>query len=173
MTSSMLEATETLSSEGPVTSRPASLGLLLVTLGNVNNQLTRSQQSLVDYKDRLTSLQSLPVTELVRLAEVNPTERLATTVVRRLAHEKVSSGIDNKTREVSLCSSSLESLLFLVWRHLEHYLLYSGAATQAGQHTPIQEAYSNHMNYPLEQGYTPGGRTAFGAVRCMKFDDLK
>ena len=84
VTASMLEATEGLS-EGPVTSRPASLGLLLVSLTNVNNQLSRSQNSLADYKERLNSLQSLPVTELVRLAEVNPTEKLPTLVVRRLA----------------------------------------------------------------------------------------
>ena len=88
VSSSMLEATEGLS-EGPVTSRPASLGLLLVSLTNVNNQLTRSQQALADYKERLTSLHQLPVTELVRLADVSPTDKLPTVVVRRMAHDKV------------------------------------------------------------------------------------
>ena len=81
MSSSMLEATEGLS-EGPVTSRPASLGLLLVSLKNVNNQLTRSNHALSDHKERLNSLQSLPVTELVRLADVNPTDKLPTVLVR-------------------------------------------------------------------------------------------
>ena len=71
VSASMMEATEGLS-EGPVTSRPASLGLLLVSLTNVNSQLSRSQTGLADYKERLNSLQSLPVTELVRLAEVSP-----------------------------------------------------------------------------------------------------
>ena len=97
----MMEATEGLS-EGPVTSRPASLGLLVVSLTNVNTQLARSQTALADYKERLTSLQSLPVTELVRLAEVNPEVKLATVVVRRMAQEKVPSIISSKTLEVSL-----------------------------------------------------------------------
>ena len=65
---------------------------------------------------------------------------------------------------MSLCATSLEALTFLVWRHLEHYLLYSGAASQAGQHTPIQQAYSQHVNYQAEQGYTPGSRAGFGTV---------
>ena len=96
-----MEATEGLS-EGPVTSRPASLGLLLVSLRNVNNQLTRSQAALADHKERLTSLHSLPVTELVRLAEVNPEVKLARVVVRRMAQDKVTSIISSKTLEVSL-----------------------------------------------------------------------
>ena len=45
------------------------------------------------------------------------------------------------------CSASVEGLIFLIWRHLEHYLLYSGAALAAGQHTPIQEAYSKHASF--------------------------
>ena len=89
---------------------------------------------------------------------------------RRLAHEKVTAGISSKTREVSLCASSVEALTFLVWRHLEHYLLYSGAASQIGQHTPIQEAYSRHVSYGQDQGYsTPGIRTGFNQVSyCMQ-----
>ena len=166
VTASMFEATEGLS-EGPVTSRPASLGLLLVSLTNVNNQLSRSQNSLADYKERLNSLQSLPVTELVRLAEVNPTEKLPTLVVRRLAQDKVAATISSKAREVELCGASVEGLSFLVWRHLEHYLLYSSTAAQASQSTPIQEAYSRHVSYSQEQGYTPTTKQAgFGTVSC-------
>ena len=164
VSASMMEATEGLS-EGPVTSRPASLGLLLVSLTNVNNQLSRSQTGLADYKERLNSLQSLPVTELVRLAEVIPTEKLPTVLVRRMAQEKVTATISSKQREVELCGASVEGLSFLVWRHLEHYLLYSGAAAQAGQGTPIQEAYSRHVSHAQEQGYTPALKQAgFGPV---------
>ena len=80
-----------------MTSRPASLGLLLVSLQNVNNQLARSQAALADHKERLTSLHSLPVTELVRLAEVNPEVKLARVVVRRMAKDKVTYIISSKT----------------------------------------------------------------------------
>ena len=92
VTASMLEATEGLS-EGPVTSRPASLGLLLVSLTNVNNQLSRSQNSLADYKERLNSLQSLQVTELVRLAEVAPAPG-----ARALTHRATQQTTSRRTR---------------------------------------------------------------------------
>jgi len=168
VSASMMEATEGLS-EGPVTSRPASLGLLLVSLTNVNNQLSRSQTGLADYKERLSSLQTLPVTELVRLAEVNPTEKLPTVLVRRMAQDKVTATISSKQREVELCGASVEGLTFLAWRHLEHFLLYSGAAAQAGQGTPIQEAYSRHVSHALEQGYTTTLKQAgFGSVDLDK-----
>ena len=164
VSSSMMEATEGLS-EGPVTSRPASLGLLVVSLTNVNTQLARSQTALADYKERLTSLQTLPVTELVRLAGVSPDgPKLATVVVRRMAQEKVAATIASKSREVALCCASVEALSFLVWRHLEHFLLYSGAAG-AGAGTAIQEAYSKHVTYSQDQGYSaPSHRTGFAAV---------
>ena len=58
---SLLEATEGLS-EGPVSSHPASLGLLIMTTRIVAAQLARSQASLSDYQARLTSPQSLPIT---------------------------------------------------------------------------------------------------------------
>ena len=152
-----------------MTSRPASLGLLLVSLRNVNNQLTRSQAALADHKERLTSLHSLPVTELVRLAEVNPEVKLATVVVRRMAQDKVTSIISSKTLEVSLCSASLEGLIFLIWRHLEHFLLYSGAALAAGQHTPIQEAYSKHTSFSQEPGYSSAqSRPGFASVSSSR-----
>ena len=168
----MMEATEGLS-EGPVTSRPASLGLLLVSLTNVNSQLSRSQTGLADYKERLNSLQSLPVTELVRLAEVSPTEKLPTVLVRRMAQDKVTSTISSKQREVELCGASVEGLTFLLWRHIEHYLLYSGAAAQAGQATPIQEAYSRHVSHAQEQGYTPALKQAgFGSVSQINLSHL-
>ena len=115
-----------------MTSRPASLGLLIVSLRNVNTQLGRSQSTLSEYEERLNSLQSLPINELVRLAELNPTDKLPTVVVRRMAHDKLTATISSKTSEVGLCAGIVEGLAFLTWRHLEHYLLYSAAAQSVG-----------------------------------------
>lgn len=161
---SLLEATEGLS-EGPVSSRPASLGLLIMTTRTVAAQLARSQTSLSDYLARLSSLQSLPITELIRLAEITTTDKLPTVVVRKMANEKLSSTISSKTREVSLCAGTVEGLTFLVWRHLEHYLLYSTAATTAGPVTPFQQAFSRHNSSVQEIGGTGAShRTAFAKV---------
>ena len=150
--------------DGPVSSRPASLGLLVVSLRNVNTQLGRSQTSLSEYEERLASLQSLPITELVRLAEVAPTEKLPTVVVRRMASDKLSATISYKTREVGLCAGIVEGLAFLVWRHLEHYLLYSSAAQSAGSTNPLQQTFSRQLQ-PLETGITSAHKTSFTEVR--------
>jgi len=161
---SLLEATEGLS-EGPVSSRPASLGLLIVTTRTVASQLARSQASLSDYQARLGSLQSLPITELIRLAEISSTEKLPTVLVRKMANEKLSSTISSKSKEVSLCAGTVEGLTFLVWRHLEHYLLYSSAATSTGPITPFQQAFNKHNSYVQEVGGTNAShRTAFAKV---------
>jgi len=165
---SLLEATEGLS-EGPVSSRPASLGLLIVTTRTVAAQLARSQTSLSDHQSRLTSIQSQPITELVRLAEISTTDKLPTVVVRKMAVEKVSATISSKTREVSLCAGTLEGLTFLVWRHLEHYLLYSTAASSAGPVTPFQQAFSRHNTPAVEIGGTTAThRKAFAQVDLEK-----
>ena len=159
---SLLEAKEGML-DGPVTSRPASLGLLVVSLRNVNTQLGRSQSSLTEYQERLTSLQSLPISELVRLAEVDPTDKLPTVVVRRLASDKLTTTISNKTREVGLCAGIVEGLTFLVWRHLEHYLLYSSAAQSAGSTNPLHQTFNKQFQ-PLETGITSSHKTSFTEV---------
>jgi hypothetical protein len=83
-----------------------------------------------------------------------------------MANEKLSSTISSKTREVSLCAGTVEGLTFLVWRHLEHYLLYSTAATTAGPVTPFQQAFSRHNSSVQEIGGTGAShRTAFAKVR--------
>ena len=159
---SLLEAKEGML-DGPVTSRPASLGLLVVSLRNVNTQLGRSQSSLTEYQERLTSLQSLPISELVRLAEVDPTDKLPTVVVRRMASDKLTTTISNKTREVGLCAGIVEGLTFLVWRHLEHYLLYSSAAQAAGTTNPLHQTFNKQFQ-PLETGITSAHKASFTEV---------
>jgi len=86
-----------------------------------------------------------------------------------MASEKLSTTISSKMREVSLCAGTVEGLTFLVWRHLEHYLLYSNAATTAGPVTPFQHAFSRHSVVGVEVGATPAShRTAFAKVDLEK-----
>jgi len=57
--------------------------------------------------------------------------------------------------EVKLCTSTVEGLAFLLWRHLEHFLLYTSAATTSGPATPFQAAFNRLHTVPLEQGSVP------------------
>jgi len=162
---SLLEALESQSDGPTVSSRPASLGLLVATLRTISSQLARSQGSLSDSKDKLTSLHSLPHSEMVSLAEVSHTDKLPASVVRKLAQDKVTGAISVKNQEVTLCVEAIEGLAFLVWRHLEHFLLYSTAAESVGPSTPFQQAFSRHQRVPEEMGLTSmSPRTAFVKV---------
>ena len=57
--------------------------------------------------------------------------------------------------QVSLCTASVEGLVFLVWRHLEHFLLYSSAAAAAGPGTPFQAAYTRCHLLPFSSPNPP------------------
>jgi hypothetical protein len=62
--------------------------------------------------------------------------------VRRLAGARLQAVLTGRRKELLLAAVSLESLVFLIWRHLEHFLLYSSAALAATPATPYQVLYS-------------------------------
>jgi hypothetical protein len=63
---------------------------------------------------------------------------LAGQTVRRLAGARLQAVLAGRRKELLLAAVSLESLVFLIWRHLEHFLLYSSAALAATPATPYQ-----------------------------------
>ena len=91
-------------------------------------------------KDRLAALPSLPLTELTAMAQVraimkcdieptfvqvSPTEKMPAASIRKLAQERTASSVSTMESEVKLCTATVEGLSFLLWRHLEHFLLYT------------------------------------------------
>merc|ERR1712107_39497 len=93
-------------------------------LRSETGQAAGSQQSkLVETKDRLTALPSLPLTELTAMAQVSPSEKMPAAAIRKLAQERTASSVTTLEAEVKLCTSTVEGLAFLLWRHLEHFLL--------------------------------------------------
>jgi hypothetical protein len=62
--------------------------------------------------------------------------------VRRLAGARLQEVTTSRREELLLAAVSLESLTFLIWRHLEHFLLYSSAALAAPPVTPYQVTLS-------------------------------
>ena len=94
---------------------------------------------LAEGKDRLAALPSLPLTELTALSQVanilsqneinfpqvSPTEKMPAASIRKLAQERTASSVTTMEAEVKLCIATVEGLAFLLWRHLEHFLLYT------------------------------------------------
>jgi len=140
---------------GPASSRAPSLGLLVTSARRLAKQLSVSKARLVEGKDRLAALPSLPLTELTAMAQVSPTEKMPAASIRKLAQERTASSVSTMESEVKLCTATVEGLSFLLWRHLEHFLLYTSAATTSGPGTPFQAAFNRLHSAPLEQGIVP------------------
>jgi hypothetical protein len=52
-------------------------------------------------------------------------DRLSSSDLRRVAAARMKSEMSDLEREVSLCGCAVEAASLLVWRHLEHFLLFS------------------------------------------------
>jgi len=118
--------------------RPASLGLLVLSLKYLATHLKKGQASLNELKEKEKGLSACPSSELASLAQIDPARKLPGVTVRRLAAAKLESIIAEKQLVVQLSSETLESMGFLLWRHLEHYLLFSSAAVNSAPSTPYQ-----------------------------------
>jgi len=124
---------------------------------------------LAEGKDRLAALPSLPLTELTALSQVSPTEKMPAASIRKLAQERTASSVKTMEAEVKLCIATVEGLAFLLWRHLEHFLLYTSAATTSGPATPFQAAFNRLHTTPLEHGVIPfSPKAAFSQIDLEK-----
>ena len=91
--------------------------------------------------------------------------------MRKMAQDACTSAISDREAEVSLCCGAVEGLPFLLWRHLEHFMLYTSAATTVGPNTPFQSAYSRLNTTPAEVGAV--GFTAKAGFSQVDLDRLK
>ena len=89
--------------------------------------------------------------------------------MRKLAGARLSASIGEKQLEVQLAAETVEALGFLLWRHLEHYLLYSNPASTATPDTPYQ-ATLRRLNESKDAGrggvleYSNSPRSKFPSV---------
>ena len=60
--------------------------------------------------------------------QVSPTEKMPAASIRKLAQERTASSVSTMESQVKLCTATVEGLAFLLWRHLEHFLLYTRLA---------------------------------------------
>ncbi len=94
--------------------------------------------------------------------------------MRKLAGVRLSASIGEKQLEVQLAAETVEALGFLLWRHLEHYLLYSNPASTATPDNPYQ-ATLRRLNESKDAGrgggvleYSNSPRSKFPSV-CKVF----
>ncbi|XP_063336206.1 nuclear pore complex protein Nup205 isoform X2 [Pelmatolapia mariae] len=110
-------------------SRVPSLGLVLYLLKNSAADFFRFHQSHRQSLGKLQSLDQLPPEELKELCQglvsgPGGVEKISSVHRSLLAKRRLVQLINNRAKLLALCSYVIETCLFVLWRHLEYYLLH-------------------------------------------------
>lgn len=110
-------------------SRAPSLGLVLYLLKNSAADFFRFHQSHRQSVGKLQSLDQLPPEELKELCQglvsgPGGVEKISSVQRSLLAKRRLVQLINNRAKLLALCSYVIETCLFVLWRHLEYYLLH-------------------------------------------------
>uniref|UniRef100_A0AAQ5ZKN5 Nucleoporin 205 n=1 Tax=Amphiprion ocellaris TaxID=80972 RepID=A0AAQ5ZKN5_AMPOC len=110
-------------------SRVPSLGLVLYLLKNSAADFFRFHQSHRQSLGKLQSLDQLPPEELKELCQglvsgPGGVEKISSVQRNLLAKRRLVQLINNRAKLLALCSYVIETCLFVLWRHLEYYLLH-------------------------------------------------
>uniref|UniRef100_A0A8D3C189 Nucleoporin 205 n=1 Tax=Scophthalmus maximus TaxID=52904 RepID=A0A8D3C189_SCOMX len=115
----------------PSGSEPAapSLGLVLYLLKNSAADFFRFHQSHRQSLGKLQSLDQLPPDELKELCQglvsgPGGVEKISSVQRSLLAKRRLVQLVNNRAKLLALCSYVIETCLFVLWRHLEYYLLH-------------------------------------------------
>ncbi|XP_077424154.1 nuclear pore complex protein Nup205 [Vanacampus margaritifer] len=110
-------------------SRAPSLGLVLFLLKNSAADFFRFHQSHRQSLAKQQSLDQLPSEELKELCQglvsgPGGVEKISSAQRSLLANKRLVQLINNRAKLLALCSYIIETCLFVLWRHLEYYLLH-------------------------------------------------
>uniref|UniRef100_A0A8C7JVN8 Nucleoporin 205 n=1 Tax=Oncorhynchus kisutch TaxID=8019 RepID=A0A8C7JVN8_ONCKI len=147
-------------------SRVPSLGLVLFLLKNSAADFFRFHQSHRQALGKLQSLEQLPPEELKELcaALVSGTggvEKISSVQRSLLAKRRLVQLINNRAKLLALCSYVIETCLFVMWRHLEYYLLYCTPTDPKDSLMPGASAYRSRLT-----------DDTFASLSCVSSHDM-
>ncbi|XP_053478778.1 nuclear pore complex protein Nup205 [Ictalurus furcatus] len=113
----------------PSVSRVPSLGLVLLLLKNSTTDFFRYHDSHRQSLSKLERLEQLAPEELKELCQglvsgSGGVEKIPSVQRSVLAKRRLVQLVNNRAKLLALCSYIIETCLFVIWRHLEYYLLY-------------------------------------------------
>ncbi|KAG5845860.1 hypothetical protein ANANG_G00143660 [Anguilla anguilla] len=113
----------------PLASRVPTLGLVLFLLKNATADFFRFHQSHQQSLGKLQGLENLPPEELKELCQAlaygsGGVDKIPPVQRSVLAKRRLVQLINNRAKLLALSSYVIETCLFVLWRHLEYYLLY-------------------------------------------------
>ncbi|XP_016130113.1 nuclear pore complex protein Nup205 isoform X2 [Sinocyclocheilus grahami] len=109
--------------------RVPSLGLVLLLLKNSATDFFRYHDSHRQSLNKLERVEQLPPEELKELCQglvsgSGGVEKIPSVQRNVLAKRRLVLLVNNRAKLLALCSYIIETCLFVIWRHLEFYLLY-------------------------------------------------
>lgn len=102
--------------------RPPSLGHLLMMIRHLADHLLTSEDNLKFSREKLMSINVLGLAELAVYLPTNVADKLSSSDRRVLASNKMKEDIVRFEHDIKLSGEAVESGLFLLWKHLEHFL---------------------------------------------------
>ncbi|KAK7476364.1 hypothetical protein BaRGS_00032364 [Batillaria attramentaria] len=108
------------------------LGVVVYQLRQCTSQFQATFDTHHQYQQKLGSLHDLSTEDLKQLSEMSGMEKLSSQQRQVVARQRLQQMVANKGQELQHLSlpDILENCLFIIWRHLEYYLLNCVPADQ-------------------------------------------
>ncbi|KAE8296562.1 Nuclear pore complex protein Nup205 [Larimichthys crocea] len=156
-------------------SRAPSLGLVLYLLKNSAADFFRFHQSHRQSLGKLQSLDQLPPEELKELCQglvsgPGGVEKISSVQRSLLAKRRLVQLINNRAKLLALCSYVIETCLFVLWRHLEYYLLHCTPTDPKDSLLPGASFYRSRLADDSFGGLQASGGRSFGLSRVSQQD---
>ncbi|XP_032378777.1 nuclear pore complex protein Nup205 isoform X1 [Etheostoma spectabile] len=156
-------------------SRAPSLGLVLYLLKNSAADFFRFHQSHRQSLGKLQSLDQLPPEELKELCQglvsgPGGVEKISSVQRSLLAKRRLVQLINNRAKLLALCSYVIETCLFVLWRHLEYYLLHCTPTDPKDSLMPGASLYRSRLTDDSFGGLQASGGRCLGLSRVSQQD---
>ncbi|XP_068459501.1 nuclear pore complex protein Nup205 [Clinocottus analis] len=156
-------------------SRAPSLGLVLYLLKNSAADFFRFHQSHRQSLSKLQTLDQLPPDELKELCQglvsgPGGVEKISSVQRSLLAKRRLVQLINNRAKLLSLCSYVIETCLFVLWRHLEYYLLHCSPTDPKDSLMPGASLYRSRLTDDSFGGLQASGSRGLGQPRVTQQD---
>ncbi|ETE62674.1 Nuclear pore complex protein [Ophiophagus hannah] len=135
------------------------LGIIVYLLKQSANDFFSYYDSHRQNVNKLQNVEQLPPEEIKELCQsviLAGVDKISTTQKYILAKRRLVKLINNRAKLLSLCCYIIETCLFILWRHLEHYLLHcTPADSQASLLAPRTQLRSRRLqetNFDVTSG---------------------
>ncbi|XP_037539378.1 nuclear pore complex protein Nup205 [Nematolebias whitei] len=156
-------------------SRVPSLGLVLYLLKNSAAEFFQFHQSHRQSLGKLQNLDQLPPEELKELCQglvsgPGGVEKISSIQRSLLAKRRLVQLINNRAKLLALCSYVIETSLFVLWRHLEYYLLHCTPTDPKDSLLPGASLFRSRLTDESFGGLQAGGVHGLGLSRASQQD---